>query len=54
MNKNNKLDELVQDLFANNLWSKLKSIYPISWSYDDFKLKKRYIRKYKIRKIFNG
>ncbi len=50
MNNQIAIDNLVEELMSSNLWSKLKSIYPMGKI--NIKTKKN-LRRYKIKRIFN-
>jgi hypothetical protein len=50
---NKIIDKLVEGLIADNIWSKLKGFYPLSSSYEPMRFK-RIIRKYRIKKLFDG
>ena len=49
----NEIDKLVSELMTDNIWSKLKGFYPLSSSYEPIRFK-RIIRKYRIKKLFDG
>lgn len=50
MHNQKAIDNLIEELMSSNLWSKLKSVYPMGNV--NIKTKKN-LRRYKIKKIFN-